>query len=62
MNMLIAIMSDTFDRVKEEQVRRDFQEMAGVVYRYETIMESLCLKRKKSKKGRYIFISEEVKH
>ena len=42
LNMLIAIMGDTFDRVKEEQQRRDFQEMAGLIYRYETITRSFC--------------------
>lgn len=62
MNMLIAVMTDTFDRVKEEQARRDLQEMAELVYRYETIMDSLCMKKKRKNPWRYIFVSEEVKH
>ena len=60
LNMLIAIMGDTFDRVKEEQGRRDLQEMAGLVYRYEVIAQTLCLKRKKNA-NKYIFLSEDVK-
>lgn len=39
MNMLIAIMGDTFDRVKEDQNRRDYQELASLVYRYEVIAQ-----------------------
>ena len=46
LNMLIAIMTDSNDRVREEQVRRDFQEVAGLVYRYETMMKLLCGCRK----------------
>ena len=63
LNMLIAIMGDTFDRVKEEQVRRDFQELAGLVYRYEIISAKLCcMKRKKRPIWKYIYYSQEVKH
>ena len=46
LNMLIAIMGDTFDRVKEDQDKRDFHEMAGLVYRYETIANKLCCSKK----------------
>ena len=62
LNMLIAIMGDTFDRVKEEQDRRDFQEMAGLIYRYEIIAYSVCVWRKTKRVWKYIFVSEDVKH
>ena len=60
--MLIAIMGDTFDRVKEEQARRDFQEMAGLVYRYEIIAEWMCRFFGRNSTWKYIFYSEEAKH
>lgn len=60
--MLIAIMGDTFDRVKEEEGRRDFQELAGLVYRYEIVVAKLCCsKNRKGKPWKYIYYSEEVK-
>ena len=62
LNMLIAIMGDTFDRVKEEQGRRDFQEMAGLVYRYEIIGYSVCKWKKRVTAWKYIFVSEDVKY
>ena len=62
LNMLIAIMGDTFDRVKEEQGRRDFQEMAGIIYRYETIARTLCKWKKRVAVWKYIFVSEDVKY
>ena len=62
LNMLIAIMGDTFDRVKEESGRRDFQEIAGLIYRYEIIAYSLCKWRKLKSIWKYIFVSEDVKH
>ena len=34
LNMLIAIMSDTYDRVKEDQSKRDFHELAGLLFEY----------------------------
>ena len=37
LNLLIAIMGDTYDRVMEEQGMRDFQEMGGLIHRYEII-------------------------
>ena len=58
--MLIAIMGDAFDRVKEEQGRCDFQEMAALIYRYEIIAHSLCKRTKRVWK--YIFVSEDVKY
>ena len=62
MNMLIAIMGDTFDRVKEEQSRRDYQEMVGLVNRYETIASKFCCSRGSSQKPwKYIFYSSETK-
>lgn len=58
LNMLISIMGDTFDRVREEQGRRDFQELAGLVYRYEIITAKLCCsKRKKKAIWKYIYYS-----
>ena len=62
LNMLIAIMGDTFDRVREEQGRRDFQEMAGLIYRYETIVQTLCKCKKGQRVWKYIFVSEDVKY
>ena len=34
LNMLIAIMGDTYDRVKEKEDRRDLQELANLVFKY----------------------------
>ena len=62
LNMLIAIMGDTFDQVKEEQGRRDFQEMAGLIHRYESIAQALCKGRKRKSIWKYIFMSEDVKY
>ena len=45
LNMLIAIMSDTFDRVREDQTRRDLQEQIKLVYRYEIVAQKLCSPR-----------------
>ena len=60
MNMLIAIMGDTFDRVKEEQSRRDYQEMAGLVHRYEIVASKLCCsRRKREKPWKYLFYSSD---
>ena len=62
LNMLIAIMGDTFDRVKEEQGRRDFQELAGLIYRYEVIAQTICKWLKRKSAWKYIFVSEDVKY
>ena len=59
--MLIAIMGDTFDRVKEDQGRRDFQELARLVYRYEIVSARLCKRRKKKKGWKYVYYSREMK-
>ena len=64
LNMLIAIMGDSFDRVMEDKERRDYQEMVGLVYRYEAIVDTLCyLKKKKSKEKawKYIWYTEFLK-
>ena len=63
LNMLIAIMSDAFDRVKEEQGRRDFQELASLVYKYEIISAKMCCWRRKKRGSswNYIFYSSEAK-
>ena len=42
MNMLIAIMGDTYDRVMEDLSRRDLQELASLVYTYLLIRPFLC--------------------
>ena len=55
-------MGDTFDRVKEEQARRDFQEMAGLIYWYEIIAQTLCKCKKRKRDWKYIFVSEGVKY
>ena len=62
LNMLIAIMGDTFDRVKEEQGRRDFQEMAGLIYRYEIIAQTVRKWLKRKSIWKFIFVSEDVKY
>ena len=62
LNMLIAIMGDTFDRVKEEQGLRDFQELVGLIYRYEIIAHTLCKCKKHKSAWKYIYFSEDVKH
>ena len=59
--MLIAIMGDTFDRVKEEQGRRDYQELASLVYRYEIIAAKLCCSRIKNNPWKYIYYFNEVR-
>lgn len=61
LNTLIAIMGDTYDRVKEEQGRRDFQELASLVYRYEIISAKLCCSKGNKNKWKYIYYSEEKK-
>ena len=61
LNMLIAIMSDTFERVKEQQSKRDFQEMIGLVYRYETIAIHICCRKKKANPWKYIYYSTEAR-
>ena len=45
LNMLIVIMGNTYDRVKEKEDRRDLQELANLVMKYEIIATALC-KRK----------------
>ena len=37
MNMLISIIGDTYDRVKEDQSRRDLQELLGLVEKHEIL-------------------------
>ena len=62
LNMLIAIMGDTFDRVKEEESLRELLEMVGLVYKYEIVAQALCcFKRKKQKSWKYIFHSRSLK-
>ena len=48
LNLLIAIMSDTYDRVQEDQVVADCKEMAGLILQAEGMM---FWKRKLRKKG-----------
>lgn len=57
LNMLIAIMGDTFDRVKEEGARREMMELAALVYRYEIVAKALCCFQKTKEKWKYIFYS-----
>jgi WD40 repeat protein len=38
LNMLIAIMSDTYDRVQEDQIVADCKEMAGMIMQVESMM------------------------
>ena len=60
LNMLIAIMGDTYDRVKEDQARRDYHELAQLLYKYEVIMSVLCCCSKKRRAWKYIYFSEEA--
>ena len=62
LNLLIAIMGDTYDRVKEEGERRDLQEIARLIYRYEVIAQSVCKAKGKKKSSKYIFIAEDAKY
>lgn len=48
LNLLIAIMSDTYDRVQEDQVVADCKEMAGLIMQAEGM---LFWRRKLSKQG-----------
>lgn len=59
LNTVIAIMSDTYDRVKEDQGRRDLQELAGLVYKYKIIERVLCARRKPGA-WKYVYYSREV--
>ena len=34
LNMLIAIMGDTYDGVKEKEDRRDLQELSNLIFKY----------------------------
>lgn len=54
-------MGDSYDRVKEEQGRRDYQELVGLVYRYEVIAARLCCSKRKKKAWKYIYYYQEVK-
>ena len=61
LNMLIAIMGDTYDRVKEDQARRDYHELVHLLYKYEVIMGVLCCwRRNKPRAWKYIYFSEEA--
>ena len=63
MNMLIAIMGDTYDRVMEDLPRRDLQELAMLVYRYLIIRGCVCCcqKRKNKEPWKYLWFTQEVK-
>jgi sigma54-dependent transcription regulator len=58
LNMLIAIMSDTYDRVQEDQVVADCKEMAGLIMQAEGM---IFWRRKMSKKG-YLQRCDYVRH
>lgn len=47
LNMLISIMGDTQDRVKESQARRDMQELVGLVEQFEVLAKVLCRCKRK---------------
>ena len=62
LNMLIAIMGDTFDRMKEDQDKRDYQEVAQLIQSYESISSQLpCLRSKRNTQWKYIYYSKELK-
>ena len=45
LNTVIAIMSDSYDRIKSDQGPRDLQELAGLVYKYKIVERRLCGRR-----------------
>ena len=60
MNMLIAIMGDTYDRFQEQQEPRDFQELAGPLHRYLLHRRLLCCCHRshpRSHSWKYLFYS-----
>lgn len=59
LNTVIAIMSETYERVKEDQGQRDLQELAGLVYKYKIIERVLCARRKPGT-WKYLYYSREV--
>lgn len=64
LNLVIAIMGDTFDRAKEREASADFHWLVGLVYKYEIVAPCLCrcgCGCKKGKEWKYIFYSKEVK-
>ena len=63
LNMLIAIMGDTYDRVTEQQDTLYFRVTVQLLYRSEAILVTFC-KCDRSKRGvwKYIFLSEDVKY
>ena len=57
LNMLIAIMGDTYDRVKEESVKRDQHEIAYLLYEFELVGRVCSCRRER--KWKYLFFSKE---
>lgn len=57
LNMLIAIMGDTYDRVKEESIKRDFHEIVWLLFEYELVGRACCCRR--DKKWKYLIFSKE---
>lgn len=58
LNMLIAIMGDTYDRVKEESIKRDKHEIAYLLYEYELVGRVKCC-CKRDRTWKYLFFSKE---
>ena len=58
-NMLIAIMGDTYDRVKEDSIKRDYHELVWLLYEYEVVGN--ILRCRKGRKWSYLFYSNEKK-
>ena len=62
MNMLISIMGDTYDRVKEDQTRRDLQELLGLVEKHEILAKFFTRCKPggaSAPSSRFIFFSQE---
>lgn len=57
LNMLIAIMGDTYDRVKEESLKRDKHEITYLLYEYELVGRVCGCKR--DRRAKYLFFSKE---
>lgn len=59
LNMLIAIMGDTYDRVKEESIKRDQHEIVWLLFEYELAARHCACRR--DRKWKYLIFSKEKK-
>ncbi len=59
MSMLIAIMGDTYSRVKSDQARRDLQELLGLVEKYEVFKKVMYRCCRPPPRTTYLFLTRE---